>query len=226
MMDAIENAAKALNEGSFVLIHDADGRENETDLVIAAEKITPEHIARMRCDGGGLICVAISTEIAGKLGLPFLHDLYAKTKKDFPLLAEIRADDIPYDEKSSFSITVNHRKTFTGITDEDRALTIRELAYISKAEPNIETFGINFRSPGHVHLLISSGLSKREGHTELSEALLCLADLAPLAVICEMMDAETHKSLSSEKARSYAKKNGFVFLESSEVKKAWKRKNG
>ncbi|MFH1788902.1 MAG: 3,4-dihydroxy-2-butanone-4-phosphate synthase [Candidatus Altiarchaeota archaeon] len=225
-MDSIEDAIKTLRDGSFVLVHDADGRENETDLVVAAEKITPEHITRMRCDGGGLVCVSVGGEIAGKLGLPFLHDVYAKSKKDFPLLAELEADDIPYDEKSSFSITVNHRKTFTGITDEDRALTIRELAYIAKAEADVQTFGLNFRSPGHVHILVSSGLSNREGHTELSEALLSMANLAPLAVICEMMDSKTHKSLPPDEAHSYAKENGFVFLESSQVKKAWKEKNG
>lgn len=225
-MDTIEDAIEALKAGKFVLIHDSDGREDETDLVIAAQHISPKHIARMRRDAGGLICVAVGGEVSEKLGLCFMHDLYAKTKKDVPLLAELEADDIPYDEKSSFSITVNHRKTFTGITDEDRALTIKELSYIARAEPDPETFGLNFRSPGHVHLLISSCLDKREGHTELSEALLSLAGLQPLAVICEMLDGETFKSANPEKAKLYAKENGFVYLEASQVKQAWKNKDG
>jgi 3,4-dihydroxy 2-butanone 4-phosphate synthase len=221
-MKSIEKALNALKDGSFVLVHDSDGRENETDLVVAAEKITPAHIARMRKDGGGLICVSVGNALAKKLGLFFLQELYAKAAKDFPLLSELRADDIPYDEKSSFSLTVNHRKTFTGITDEDRALTIKELAYIAKTGPTQQTFGLNFRTPGHVHLLISSGLDNREGHTELSEALLSLSGLTPLAVICEMMDDDTHKSLSPVKAKTYAEKNGLVFLNAGDIKEAWR----
>ncbi len=221
-MKTLNKAISALKEGSFVLIHDSDGRENETDLVVAAEHITPSHIARMRNDGGGLICVSVGKMLAQKLGLFFLQELYAKASKDFPLLAELKADDIPYDEKSSFSLAINHRKTFTGITDEDRSLTIRELAYIAAAGPSPETFGLNFRTPGHVHLLISSGLDRREGHTELSEALLTLAGLTPLAVICEMMDDVTHKALSQEKVRAYAKENGYMVLEADDIKTAWR----
>ncbi|MCX6695072.1 MAG: 3,4-dihydroxy-2-butanone-4-phosphate synthase [Candidatus Altiarchaeota archaeon] len=219
-MNNIDEAAKALKEGKFVLMHDASGRENETDMVVAGEKITPEHIARMRTDGGGLICVAMGMSIAERLELAFMADIYRKAAASFPVLAHLKADDIPYDEKSSFSITINHRKTFTGITDVDRALTIREFAKLAD-KPNAEDFGRNFRTPGHVHLLISSGLENREGHTELSVALMELAKLKPLAVICEMMDSETHKSLSPGKAGEYAVRNGLVFLETDEVKKTY-----
>lgn len=219
-MSNIDEAIKALRLGEFVLMHDARGRENETDLVVAAEKITPDHIAAMRRDGGGLICLAIGKSIAEKLELAFITDIYAKASKMFPVLEHLKANDIPYDEKSSFSLTINHRRTFTGITDEDRALTIRELSKLAE-KPDPEEFGRHFRTPGHVHLLVSSGLENREGHTELSVALMGLAGLKPLAVICEMMDDVTHRSLSPEKAREYAEGKGFVFLETDEVKKAY-----
>jgi len=219
-MNNIERAAFALKSGEFVLMHDASGRENETDMVVVAEKITPDHIARMRRDGGGLICLAVGMKLAAKLELAFITDIYKKAAGSFPVLRHLKADDIPYDEKSSFSITINHRKTFTGITDVDRALTVSEFAKLAES-PNPEDFGRNFRTPGHVHLLISSGLENREGHTELSVALMELAGLKPLAVICEMMDDATHKSLSPEKASVYARKNNLVFLETDEVKKAY-----
>lgn len=225
-MKEAEKAVQALKSGSFILIHDSEGRENETDMVCAAEKITPAHITRMRNDGGGLICVAINRGTADSLGLPFMHDIYRQAREKIPLLAEVEADDIPYDEKSSFSITVNHRKTFTGITDVDRALTIAELAYLARAGPSPKTLGLNFRSPGHVHLLISSGLESRSGHTELSEAFLSASGLTGLAVICEMMDDETGRSLPPEKARAYARKNSLVFLESNEVKDFCLKKDG
>jgi len=224
-MKKIQDAINALKAGKFVLMHDASGRENETDLLVAAEKITPEHISVMRRDGGGLICVAIQKNIAEKLELAFMSDIYKKASSNFPILKHLKADDIPYDEKSSFSITINHRKTFTGITDVDRALTVKELAKLS-LNPSHEEFGRNFRTPGHVHLLISSGLENREGHTELSVALLELAGILPVAVICEMMDSETHKALLPEKVENYAKKNNLVILETDEVKNIYLSRGG
>ncbi|MFH1835047.1 MAG: 3,4-dihydroxy-2-butanone-4-phosphate synthase [Methanobacteriota archaeon] len=222
-MENIEKALKALQDGSFILVHDSSGREDETDLIVAAEKITPAHVRTMRNEGGGLICTALAKDLAEKLSLVFIQDIYQAAAKSFQILPELKADDIPYDEKSSFSITVNHRKTFTGITDTDRALTIRELAYIAKAEPNPQAFGLNFRTPGHIPLLISSGLGKREGHTELSIGLLEMAGLTQVSVVCEMMDDETFKALTAEKAKAYAEKNGLVFLEGSDVLEAYKK---
>jgi len=220
---AIEEALNSLRNGNFVLIHDSDSRENETDSVIAAEFITPEHIAQMRRDGGGLICVAIGKELAEEVDLPFLVDVERQSAEKFKLLEFTTPNDIPYDEKSSFSISVNHRKTFTGITDEDRALTISKLAEffknLSSKENPIKEFGEEFRSPGHVFLLRSSGIDDREGHTELSAALLDMAGLTPVAAICEMMDSESHKALSGEKTLEYANKNGIPLLDTGDVKK-------
>jgi len=225
---AIEDALNSLREGNFVLIHDSDSRENETDFVIAAEFIRAEHIARMRTDGAGLICVAIGKELSEQINLPFLVDVERLSAKKFKLLEFTNPDDIPYDEKSSFSISVNHRKTFTGITDEDRALTIRKLVEFFKdvnSEDPAKKFGKEFRSPGHVFLLRSSGLDSREGHTELSTALLEMAGLTPVAAICEMMDSSTHKALPREKALEYANKNGIPLLDALEVKKSYENRN-
>jgi 3,4-dihydroxy 2-butanone 4-phosphate synthase len=226
MKNTVEDAVKSLLAGNIVLLHDSEGRENETDMVAAAQHVTPSHIARMRVDAGGLICVAISKELSESIKLPFTSDIHASAKKDFPLLGYLTPDDIPYDEKSSFAVWVNHRKTFTGITDVDRALTVRKLAEILPKKPSMREFGRQFRSPGHVPLLRGSELENREGHTELSVALMKLARVTPAACICEMMDAVTHKALSGEKVWAYAKKNKLVYLEASQVKEAWRKRDG
>ena len=116
----VEAALAAFRAGEPVLIHDAADREGETDLVYPASAVTPDAVARMRNDAGGLICTAVSDGVADAFDLPFLQDVI-----DHPVAAD---HDLDYDERSSFSLTVNHRDTFTGITDEDRALTITELA--------------------------------------------------------------------------------------------------
>jgi 3,4-dihydroxy 2-butanone 4-phosphate synthase len=226
MANQIQKALESLKNGEIILVHDSEGRENETDMMVAGEHIKAGHVSEMRTNGGGLICAAVAKELAESIGLPFTSDIHAKAKSSFPLLGHLTPDDIPYDEKSSFAVWVNHRKTFTGITDADRALTIKKLAEVLPKKPSPMEFGSHFRSPGHVPLLRDSGLDAREGHTELSVALMKLAKLTPVAVICEMMDARTHKALSSGKAREYANKNSLVFLETAEIKEAWRRRNG
>jgi 3,4-dihydroxy 2-butanone 4-phosphate synthase len=226
----IRDAIAALRRGELILIYDGKGREEETDLVAASQFVTKAHIRRMRRDAGGLICVAVHPKIADKLGLPFLVDVWRHARDKYPVFKELEANDIPYDEKSSFSITVNHRRTFTGITDADRALTIRELSRIAENALNgydPREFGRNFRSPGHVVLLRAAEelLDSRMGHTELSVALLQLAGLTPVATICEML-GDQGGSLSPREAREYARRHGLVFLEGWEIKKFIKQSPG
>jgi 3,4-dihydroxy 2-butanone 4-phosphate synthase len=138
--------------------------------------------------------------------------------------------DIPYDTKSAFSITINHRATFTGITDIDRALTISEFAKLAKKTKSMSNeeariaFGKTFRAPGHVHLLNSSKdlLSKRFGHTELSTALLVMAGVTPSATVCEMMGDDGH-ALSKEKAKVYAERFDLCFLEGHQIIDSWRK---
>jgi 3,4-dihydroxy 2-butanone 4-phosphate synthase len=217
----VERALRDLRKGRFVLVYDSSSRENEVDMVIAGLKATPKAVARMRVDAGGLICVAVSPEIAQELRMPFIQEVYRKSR--MPLFKALEANDIPYDEKSSFSITINHRKTFTGITDIDRSLTIREFARLA-AKPSTKKFGRYFRTPGHVHTLISSGIGKRRGHTELSTALLEMAGLTPVAAICEMMDDGTGRALSLAKAGAYAVKNKLALIDSAEIVDYWRNR--
>lgn len=220
-------ATAALQAGRFVLVHDDKGRENEIDMVVAAEHATPAHIAAMRQDAGGLLCLAIANEITTKLGLVYMHDMIAGMGKVNPLFKKLTEGRAAYGDKPSFSIAVNHRNTFTGITDTDRALTISEMAKVCKRIDNggIDEFAKNFRAPGHVPILIAAKnlLADRAGHTELCVYLMKLAEMTPAVAICEMMDSQTHRALSIERARAYAKRSGIPLVEASELKEAHQR---
>lgn len=222
----VTRAIKDLQRGRFILVYDNDKREGETDLIIAAQHITPEAIRRMRKDGGGLIVLMVAHEVAETLQLPYLTDLYSKINPTYPILKEIVATDIPYDTKSSFSLSINHRRTFTGITDVDRSLTMRRFAEVAGSLKNlrnpVKEFGKEFRSPGHVPICKAAkgSLRERKGHTELSTALLEMANLIPVAGGCEMM-GDNGKALEKNKALEYAEKHNLVFLTGEEIEEAW-----
>jgi len=116
---------------------------------------------------------------------------------------------------------VNHRDTFTGITDNDRALTIRKIGEtvdrVMKGK-NID-FGEEFRSPGHVALLrAASGLlDERRGQTELSIVLALIAGINPSMVVCEMLDERTGKALSKEDAKKYSLSHDMPFVEGKDI---------
>lgn len=229
---SIESALAALKKGEFVFVYDADGREEETDFIIAAQFVTSESIHTMRGDGGGLIFLIVDHDTKIKLGLPYLADLFYKEGGRWPVLKELIPHDIPYDTKSSFSVTINHRKTFTGITDRDRALTISEFAKLAEEIRELtpvkaqRLFGNRFRAPGHIPLCNSSEkpLQNRFGHTELGTALMIMADLTPVAAGCEMMDTEN--ALPKEEAMKYAEEHDSVFLEGKQIVEAWNSWSG
>jgi 3,4-dihydroxy 2-butanone 4-phosphate synthase len=206
----VESAVDAFRRGQPVCIHDAADREGETDLVYPAGAVTPAAVAQMRNDAGGLVCVALSDGVAEAFDLPFMQDAL-----DHPAAAN---HDIAYDDRSSFSLTVNHRDTHTGITDQDRSLTIRELADAA-ADPPGTDFAGTFRAPGHVHLLRAAPglLADREGHTELALALAREADLPPAAVVCEMLDDETGDALPPAAAQAYAKRHEIPYVEGATI---------
>ena len=221
-MDSVEGAIVALRKGSFVLVHDEIGREDEIDMVVAAEQINPHHIATFRSVAGGLICLAVANEIAVKLGLVYMHDIIQDLSRINPVFKKLAAGRSPYGDNPSFSISVNHRETYTGITDIDRTLTIMKMAEVCKKidSTGVEEFSNGFRAPGHVPILIASKglLHGRTGHTELCVYLMNLAGLVPAVTICEMLDSTTHRALSIKKAKKYAIKNNIPLLESSQLK--------
>jgi len=222
----IDQAVRAFKKGKPVLLYDFESREGETDIAIPALTVETEDVAFMRKEGGGLICVSIPFEAAEILGLPFMHEILGNSSEKFPALKELSHYDIGYDSRSSFSLWVNHRDTFTGITDIDRSLTIRRIGEAVEAVLNGREFdfGAEFRSPGHVAILKASKnlVYERVGQTELSIALAELAEITPAVAICEMLDEETGKALSKKKAIEFAEKNGIPFVTGEEVVRAFK----
>jgi len=217
----IDEALAALRDGKFILLYDFDDREGETDFAIRSDVVTPRHIFQMRKDGGGLICTAVHPEAARRLGLPFASDALRAIA-----VAE-REGDIPYDRKnhSSFSLWVNHRNTFTGITDRDRALTVNAIAEQVKQALNGGSVNFHevFRTPGHMALLRAADglLDRRKGQTELSIAMAEMAGVTPAITICEMLDDESGYALTKADARLYAQKHGLEFVEGPEVMERW-----
>ncbi len=229
-IEKIEKAIADLQNGKFILIYDDDSREGETDLVIASEFATHDSIKTMRRDGGGLIFLMISNEVAIKLKLPFLADMYSEIDNKYPVLKELVPNDIPYDTKSSFSLYINHRETFTGITDIDRSLTMRKFAELVKRTENLNDgqatrmFGKEFRSPGHVPICVATEklLDVRKGHTELVISMMKMANLTPAGSGCEIM-SDNGRALSKDNAKKYADDHGLTFLKGNEIVEAWKK---
>jgi len=225
----LQRAIEALRTGAFILVYDGDGREAETDLTIASEFVSPASIRTLRKEAGGLICMTLSGEVRARIGLPFMADVLRRATPTYPVLGAISTEDMKYDRHSAFSISVNHRDTFTGVTDIDRAKTISRLAAIAKEATKRENgwaadvFANEFRSPGHVPLLNAAGplLAERRGHTELTTALMIMAGLAPTATICEMMADDGH-AVSKEDAKAYARARNLVFLEGQDIVRAWR----
>lgn len=219
---SLAEAIAALKAGKFVLVHDDKERENEIDMVVAAEHTTPQHVAAMRNDAGGLLCLAIANEITAKLGLVYMHDMISGMGKVNPVFSKLTEGKAAYGDKPSFSIAVNHRSTFTGITDQDRALTISKMAEVCKNidSGGVDEFARDFRAPGHVPILIASKrlLQDRMGHTELCVYLAKLAGIIPAVAICEMMDSATHRALSIETAQEYAAKFNMPLIDASKLK--------
>ncbi|GFN40985.1 MAG: 3,4-dihydroxy-2-butanone 4-phosphate synthase [Nitrosopumilales archaeon] len=216
---SLESAIASLKRGEFVLLFDSAGRENEIDMVVAAEFATPEHVARMRQHAGGLLCLAIDHSFGQKLGLRYMHDILSNSDSLDSDSKEMIMGLAPYGDRPTFSISINHYQTYTGITDHDRALTINEMANLYKVENNRKKFVSSFKTPGHVPLLIASKglLVNRQGHTEMSVYLARIAELTPVTAICEMMDAETYSALSFERAQKYAKQNAIPFVDGKEL---------
>jgi 3,4-dihydroxy 2-butanone 4-phosphate synthase len=119
-----------------------------------------------------------------------------------------------YGDKPAFSIPINHKNVYTGITDNDRALTMREFAKVA-ATCDRSRFLSSFYTPGHLFLLIGRGIEKRKGHTELSLELAKQAKLPGTMILCEMLGKG--KALPKAKVKSYCKKNKIEFIEGSDI---------
>tara|TARA_Y100001960_G_scaffold19177_1_gene16859 strand:- start:383 stop:1123 length:741 start_codon:yes stop_codon:yes gene_type:complete len=216
-----------LRTGKPILVFDQKDREGETDIFFSAKYVSNSSIRFLRKNGGGMIFLAAENSASTKLGLPFTHEIYetlANSNKNFNILDRMLNHSIPYDKKSSFSLFINHKDTFTGISDYDRALTSNSFATVFEESVNLSAsesqklVSDNFRIPGHVPVCIADSnlLKNRQGHTELIVSLLKSIDMNPIAVGCEMIGDNGH-SLAPEQAKSWAQDEGYLFLEGRQI---------
>jgi len=162
----IPEAIADIRAGKFVVVVDDEDRENEGDLIMAADTVTPEHINFMAKHGRGLICCCMTADRIEKL------ELHPQTNHNTALLG------------TRFTVSVDAVEgTSTGISAYDRARTIKVLA-----DP--DTRPDHLARPGHVFPIraLTGGVLTRAGHTEASTDLARLAGLNPVAVLCEIMD--------------------------------------
>ena len=127
MADTVDDAILAFSQGKPVMVFDSDFREKETDLLWPAAAATPAVMRRLRIDCGGLLFLAIGDEIGQMFDLPWLQDLHTHQElvNDNPVLSHLITNDLQYDTRSAFTLSINHRETYTGISDRDRSLTTR-----------------------------------------------------------------------------------------------------
>jgi 3,4-dihydroxy 2-butanone 4-phosphate synthase / GTP cyclohydrolase II len=189
--DRVEDAIEDVRRGKLVIVADDEDRENEGDLVCAAEAVTPEIINFMTKHGRGLICVALTHERADELELP--------------LMTEANTDP----QGTAFTISVDAHRRFgvtTGISAHDRATTVRVLL-----DP--ETRPQDLRRPGHIFPLRAKpgGVLRRIGQTEAAVDLARLAGFTSAGVICEILREDGSMARRPE-LEVFAKEHGLRFI--------------
>jgi 3,4-dihydroxy 2-butanone 4-phosphate synthase/GTP cyclohydrolase II len=188
LFSTIEEAIKAIAKGQMIVVVDDEDRENEGDLLMAAEKVTPQAINFMATHGRGLICMPIEERHAHQLGLK-------------PMVKE--NTDLFY---TNFTESIDSINATTGISAKERAATILKAANQTSTENDI-------RKPGHIFPLIAQpgGVLKRAGHTEAAVDLARLAGLAPAGVICEIMKHDGTMARVPD-LEEYVKEHQLVFI--------------
>lgn len=185
-------AVEAVKRGDMVLVCDDENRENEGDIIIAAEKITPDHINFMMTHARGLICLPMSTHMLDRLGIPMMVGSHANKSQ--------------YETAFTVSIDAATGVT-TGVSAHDRAHTT-----LTAIHPN--TTSADLTMPGHMFPLRArdNGVLERAGHTEASIDLAKLAGCSAAAVICEIM-AENGRSANREELAAFAKKHRIPMID-------------
>ena len=225
----VQTAIDAFKSGHPVCLFDSEKREGETDLLFPGASAQPATMRQLRQDCGGLLFLAIGDEVGECFGLPFLQDLH--TTKDAlennPVLSHLITNDLRYDARSAFTLSLNHRDTYTGITDHDRALTTRRFAELTAAclseglgaNAAMSKLGEEFRTPGHIPVCreAKGGLKTRQGHTELAVGLARLAGTTPVVIGAEMLEPDGDHALSVADARAWAQRREIPFLEGADV---------
>jgi len=194
-LDTIDKAIAAIGRGEIVVVVDDEDRENEGDLIMAAEFATPEKIAFFVKHTSGLICAPVTEARADEL--------------DLPLMVSVNTES----HRTAFTVTVDYRHgTSTGISAGDRASTIRAL--IDPASQPTD-----FNRPGHIHVLRArdGGVLKRAGHTEAAVDLARLAGLYPAGVLCEIVTDDGLEMARRPELERFATAHGLIMVSIAEL---------
>jgi len=186
----IQDAIAAIGRGEIVVVVDDADRENEGDLVMAAEAATPEKIAFFLSHTSGVICVPITPERADEL--------------DLPPMVHVNTES----QRTAFTVSVDARRgTTTGISASDRAATIAALI-----DP--ETRPADLSRPGHIFPLRyrTGGVLKRHGHTEAAVDLARAAGLTPAGVLCEIVTSDKAAMARMDELEAFAAEHGLVII--------------
>ncbi len=188
MLNSIEEAIKDIREGKMVIVVDDEDRENEGDVIVAAEKANPEIINFMASYAKGLICVPMMGDRLDELDIK-------------PMVSK-NTDN----HETAFTVSVDHIGTTTGISAYERAATVQALI-------SGESQANDFRRPGHIFPLRyrEGGVLRRTGHTEGSIDLARLAGLYPATVICEIMNNDGSMARLPE-LKEFSRKHGIKLV--------------
>ena len=203
VLDTVERAIADIAAGKAVVVVDDEDRENEGDLIFAAEKATPELVAFMVRYTSGYLCVPLDGDDCDRLGLPPMYS--------------VNQDK----HGTAYTVTVDAREGIgTGISASDRATTMRLLA-------NRESTAADFTRPGHVVPLRAKegGVLRRPGHTEAAVDLARLAGLTPAGVICEIVSQKDEGSMAqTDELRVFADEHDLALISIADLI-AWRRRN-
>ena len=186
--NSVEEALEELRRGRIVLVTDDPDRENEGDMICAAEFATQENINFMACHAKGLICTPMSAALAGRLGLSQM------------------VSENTDNHSTAFTVSVDHVDTTTGISAAERGYTMRSLTEEGTKPQDL-------RRPGHVFPLVArhGGVLVRNGHTEATVDLMRLAGLKECGICCEIME-EDGTMMRTENLWKLAKKYDLKFI--------------
>ena len=194
--DSIEEALEDFRQGKPIIVADDEDRENEGDVIVSAEKVTPEVINFLATEVRGLICLAISKDIAQQLDLPQMVEKNTEGMKT--------AFTISIDADEKYGVT-------TGISAYDRAKTI-EVALAHDAQPS------DLRRPGHLFPCVAKagGVLERTGHTEAVVDLAKICSHRPAGVMCELMAPDGHMA-RRDYLRQFADEHNMKFISVAEL---------
>jgi 3,4-dihydroxy 2-butanone 4-phosphate synthase/GTP cyclohydrolase II len=186
----VEQAIEAIRAGKFVVVADDEDRENEGDLICAAQHVTPAMVNFM-LEAKGMICLALTAERCAQLDLPLMSETNTEAMRT--------AFTVSIDAAPRFGVT-------TGISAADRATTIRVAVDPASTPADV-------RRPGHIHPLRArdGGVLQRVGHTEAAVDLARLAGLYPAGVICEVLNADG-TTAKRPQLEVFAERHGLTFI--------------